>query len=253
MALSTNDEARIREYLLGQLSAEERLNIEERLMIEDDLFEELEISKSELIEDYRSGDLSQTERESFEQLFLASLEGKQKYTFAIALRRHKEGDSPQPRPLPDPVPVGIISQRPHWANARLASLVVIIVVGISIPLYRSLQPPTVLSLELPITSNARDKGPQAPSVQLAGVDQLQLSLILPASAPPATGYRAKLLEENDTGEGRDIKVVGHGGGKVSVVIPKGELPPSEYAVKLFAVKEDGSALLIPGNYFFKVE
>ena len=254
MALSTNDEAKIREYLLGQLGEEEQLAIEERLMIEDDLFEELEISKSELIEDYRSGDLSEPERESFEQNFLASLEGRQKYTFSIALDRIKQGDSPQPTQLPDPVPVpvGFFSRLPHWAN--VTPLVLLVVVVGSILVYRYLQPPTVLSLELPITSNSRGEyNGLPPSVQLDGVDQLRLTLILPATAPAAVRYHAKLLDQNDTGDGQDVEVVGHEGGKVSVVIPNGELPPDEYTVQLWAVKEDGSAHRIPGHYFFNVE
>ena len=66
MALNNNDQARIREYLLGRLSDEEQEKIEEQLMVNDDLFEELEISKCELIEEYSAGELSQTDRESLE-------------------------------------------------------------------------------------------------------------------------------------------------------------------------------------------
>ena len=50
MALTNHDQAKIRQYLLGHLSDEEQQEIEGRLMTEDDLFEELEISKGELIE-----------------------------------------------------------------------------------------------------------------------------------------------------------------------------------------------------------
>ena len=71
MALSDHDQTRIREYLLGNLTEEEQQKIEERLMVEDDLFEELEISKGELIEEYRSGELPRREHSWFEQNYLA--------------------------------------------------------------------------------------------------------------------------------------------------------------------------------------
>ena len=72
MALNNHDEARIRDYLLGHLSDEEQEKIEERLMTEDDLFEELEISKGELIEEYRAGELSRNDHEWFAEHYLAS-------------------------------------------------------------------------------------------------------------------------------------------------------------------------------------
>ena len=79
MALNNHDQARIREYLLGRLSDEEEEKIEERLMVDDDLFEELEISKGELIEEYSAGELNQTDRKSFEDGYLASPEGRKRW------------------------------------------------------------------------------------------------------------------------------------------------------------------------------
>src|SRR5687767_1291142 len=53
-------------------------------MVEDDLFEELEISKGELVEEYRAGELSHKDRSWFEQHFLATPEGRQSQIFAAA-------------------------------------------------------------------------------------------------------------------------------------------------------------------------
>src|SRR5215217_1053773 len=97
MALSNHDQARIRQYLLGHLSDEEQQRLEERLMTEDDLFEELEISKGELIEEYCARELTQGEHQWFERHYLASAEGKQRYTFALALNCLKP-------PIPEPQP-----------------------------------------------------------------------------------------------------------------------------------------------------
>jgi hypothetical protein len=250
MALSTNDEARVREYLLGQLSDEEQLKIEERLMIEDDLFEELEISKGELVEDYCSGDLNEKERKWFEQHFLASSEGKQKYTFAMALECLE-----QPQPQPTLVPsAGLLSRMAARVTPAMGSVAVLLVVGLAIVSYRGLQPPTVLSLDLPGSAPTRSGGSQPPPlVHIAGVDQLKISLLLPALAPAAKSYQAKLLNSNDTGDGTDIQIVSHDATKVIVVIPAKELPPGEYDLKLVAIKSDGSKQPITDNYFFNVE
>src|SRR5215207_1058496 len=85
MALSDHDQAHVRQYLLGSLSDVDQERIEERLMVEDDLFEELEISKGELIEEYRAGELSKKDRTWLEHHFLASPEGRQRQAFAAGI------------------------------------------------------------------------------------------------------------------------------------------------------------------------
>src|ERR1044072_8832193 len=85
MALSERDQTSIRQYLLGHLSGEEDEKIEERLMTVDDLFQEFAISKDELIDEYRAGELPQPDHKFFEENFLASSEGRKSYTFAAAL------------------------------------------------------------------------------------------------------------------------------------------------------------------------
>src|SRR6185369_635446 len=87
MVLNNIDQARIRDYLLGRLSDEEEEKLEERLMVDDELFEELEISKGEIVEEYSAGELSQSDRQSFEERYLASPEGRERFTFSVALDR----------------------------------------------------------------------------------------------------------------------------------------------------------------------
>jgi len=96
MALNEHDQARIRDYLLGKLSENEREMIEERLMVEDALFEELEILKGELIEEYHEGQLTGKERDSFEHGFLSSSEGRQRQVFAVAIDTLEQHRQPQP-------------------------------------------------------------------------------------------------------------------------------------------------------------
>src|SRR5215470_11632993 len=98
MALNNNDQTRIRDYLLGKLSEDEQQKIEERLMVEDDLFQELEVSKDELVEEYYANELSRDENQWFERNFLASPEGKQRYALTTALGQLGASTLPTARP-----------------------------------------------------------------------------------------------------------------------------------------------------------
>src|SRR5688572_6240698 len=98
MALSNHDQSNIREYLLGKLSDGELQTIEERLMVDDELFQELEISKGELIEEYSAGELGQKEHEWFGSHYLASGEGSERRLFAAALDT-VGGRQPTPEPV----------------------------------------------------------------------------------------------------------------------------------------------------------
>src|ERR1051325_581958 len=84
MALNDHDQARMRDYLLGHLSAEEQEKIEERGS-----------AKGELIEEYRAGELSRNDHEWFEEHYLASKEGRRAHAAAAALNSLS-------RPIPPP-------------------------------------------------------------------------------------------------------------------------------------------------------
>src|ERR1041385_6157189 len=98
MALNNDDQRRVRKFLLGKRSEDEQQKIEERMMVEDALFAELEISKGELVEEYCANELSREEQQWFEQNFLASPEGKERYDLAVALGQLTVS-APQPRQL----------------------------------------------------------------------------------------------------------------------------------------------------------
>src|SRR5215208_1140716 len=99
MALNNNDQTQIRQFLLGKLSEDDQQKIEERLMVENDLFEELEISKGELVEEYCANELTREEHHWFERHFLASPEGKERYALAVALGHLQHDPSELPRPV----------------------------------------------------------------------------------------------------------------------------------------------------------
>jgi hypothetical protein len=72
-------------YLLGALSAEEQARFEERYFVDDAAFEEIEIAEDELIDAYVRRELSPSERERFEQVFLRSERLIERVKFARTL------------------------------------------------------------------------------------------------------------------------------------------------------------------------
>jgi hypothetical protein len=65
-------EARLRQYVLGELDHERRVEIEERLIMDPDLFELLGPTEDELVEDYLENVLTPKEKAAFEQHFLTN-------------------------------------------------------------------------------------------------------------------------------------------------------------------------------------
>ena len=250
MALINNDQARIRDYLLGHLSGEEQQKIEERLMVEDDLFEEFEVSKGELIEEYRAGELSGKDNQWFESHYLASPEGKQSYTFAVALNCLKR-PAPQPQHLNWSERLVSIFKQPRWAFATVTTvLVAAIAFGVIYPrFYDSRQRTLAVTLE----TSAISRGPSDPKFRRIQVTpdvlDVKMDLMLPDSVARSENYRVEL--DNRSGTTKTLKVSTIDTRSVSVIIPSGELPPGLYALKLTAINAGGAEQRI-GDYFFEV-
>lgn len=246
MALSNHDQARIREYLLGPLSDEEQQKIEERLMIEDDLFEELEISKGELIEEYCAGELTQNEHHWFERHYLASPEGKQRHTFALAFNcLEREVPAPQRPGIFERLASFFKTQR--WAVATATAAALIVVVGVAFLLSG---PRTSMSVTL--NSSLLNRSPTDTRYQeiplKADVGEVRFSLKLPEPPTQGVSYR---LELDNRGEIKTLKASGHDANSVLVVIPARQLPPGIYSLRLFALKADGIEQRL-GDYFFEI-
>jgi len=253
MALNNRDQERIRRYLLGQLDDEEQQKIEDRLMLENDLFEELEISKDEIIGEYYAGELTAKERDWIEQHFLASPEGKSRRRFALALKQSK------PKHLQSVTRVERIRnwfpdlwRSQPWAVVASAA-VVLIVAGIVLRVTIGTSQSTsgkFLALTLTNSSGTRaqDTGPTAKVSLPANVDELRITLVLPAPSPLASSYRVEAVDGINT-----LSIAGSNSNSVSVTIPAAQLRRGQYALRLFAIKTDGTEERIPGNYFFTVE
>ena len=251
MALNNHDQARIREYLLGRLSDEEEEKIEERLMVDDELFEELEISKGELLEEYSAGELSQKDRKSLEDGYLVSPEGRERYTFSRALDR-----LPQRKPAPAPVSqprVTFFDQIRAYFNWRrwafaAGSAALLLTLATTFWLSR---PPVFVSVDL--TSNVANRAPGArqyhPVSFASNTDEVRFALQLPQSAPPRAGYVVELDNQTDV---TTFTPIAQNGSSVLVAIPTKQLPPGIYALRLQARLSDGTSQPEPWEYYFQV-
>jgi len=245
MVLSSHDQAKVREYLLGHLSDEEQERFEERLMVEDDLVEELEISKSEVIEEYRAGELTQPERQWLEGHFLASSEGRQRFTLAVALGRLPP---PQKRSSFFEWLPSLFKRQPWTLAAATSGLLALIVAAVLIS-----RPPgqTITGPTLTANITNREGGSLPTKIALAAeAAQLKIRLLLPEPATPGTRYQAEL--DNRTEE-KPVTVVDSDAGSVTVSIPAELLPRGEYSLKLLRITNDGTPTTIPRYYLFNIE
>jgi hypothetical protein len=252
MVLGNGDQTTVREYLLGHLSDDEQEHIEQRLMVEDDLFEELEISKGELIEEYRAGELAAQEKEWFERHFLASPEGRERYTLAVALGRMEAPAEVHPEPVRPTLLERLASffKQPRWAIATVIPVlaaVIVAVVLLSRPGGQTFVGPTLASTVITRSGN----GPLPTKVALPpNSAQLKLRLMLPQPSTPDARYEAKL---DDKVQEKQINVVESDAESVSVLIPVELVPAGEYSLSLRRVGPDGRSQAIPGYYLFNVE
>jgi|SRR5690349_3149489 len=246
MALTDYDQASIRQYLLGTLTDDEQQKIEERLMIEDDLFEELEISKGELIEEYRAGELDRQEQAWFQEHYLSSSEGRQRQAFVAAMDYLAH-----PSPRPSLFERLRSSFKPQvWIPATVAAAAVIVVGA----LFLIPQKHTTYAITLPHTlptRSAEHPNPIPPKITLPpNTGELRASLELPKQFPQATRFEIKLDNQRET---KAVDVVEQNDKLVTVAIPAAEVPRGEYLLKITAVTADGTREEIPGGYRFDIK
>ena len=87
-------DARLRQYVLGELDDERRGEVEERLVVEPDLFELLGPTEDELVEDYLEDVLTPKERVAFERHFLTNEDRRWQLGFVRLMKEHSSSMSP---------------------------------------------------------------------------------------------------------------------------------------------------------------
>ncbi len=98
-------EARLRQYVLGELDDERRVEIEERLIMDPDLFELLGPTEDELVEDYLENVLTPKEKVAFEQHFLMN-EDRRWHLGFVRLMKEKVVQRRSDDAVADPVAEG---------------------------------------------------------------------------------------------------------------------------------------------------
>ncbi len=81
-------DARLRQYVLGELDEERRGELEERLIMEPDVFERLGPTEDELVEDYMENVLKPKERVAFERHFLTNEDRRWQLGFVRLMKEH---------------------------------------------------------------------------------------------------------------------------------------------------------------------
>lgn len=255
-------EERIIAYLLEELTEEEREQFEEDCFAQESWPAQISLCEEDLVDAYLRGELPPAQRQRFEQNYLTTTARQERVVMAAALLRHVDEKSPAAvkavaRPATQPTWLERLFN--FWQSQSLTlraatALVLVVAIAGAVWLLALRKPPpqTLASLTLTVSVNNRAEGNQASKVKLPlGADALRLSLTLPEGAPTATRYRAEVVNSN--GETKPLEIAAQDAQSVSVIIPASQLTRGQYALKLFAVKDDGTEQRINGSYFFTVE
>jgi DNA repair exonuclease SbcCD ATPase subunit len=124
MELSAEEVILIRRYLLGEIAEQDRDLIEARLLTDPQYFNQLVRAEEELTDQYVRYDLSQHEREMFENHFMNAPERREDVAFALALHRYVSSEAIG-RPVagaPRAWTAFLTDLRPRWRMVRNASL-----------------------------------------------------------------------------------------------------------------------------------
>lgn len=265
-------EERIIAYLLKELPDEELERFEDECFEQEKWPVEVELVEEDLIDAYLLDELRGEQRERFEQNYLITPARQERVRMAAAiLRRLDEANAGVEKA--DATTAAVVASQTSvkttlgerlrafwtgWTPAFRIGLAVVVaaVIAGSLWLYlsRNRSPRTFATLTLNISRSNRAEGAQAERVKLPlDADALRITLTIPDQSPAAVSYHVG-LENVEKDEGiKPLDVVQQNAQTVTVVVPASQLTRSQFALKLFAVKSDGSEQRLAGNYFFNVE
>jgi len=265
----------IREYLLGELPANDSSDVEERLLLDDGFYQELLVVEDELIDSYLSGQLSDTETRHFESHFLTTPERYEKLRFARYLKKYvgeaalAESDQVSSSGVPAQSERSVV---PSHADKRsflsffpfrnpvlgfslgtalmvlLAVAVVLVVNNVRTPR----GPGKILAVELTSGLSRGDSDVKSISIP-PGFDTLELNLRIDASQPYPT-YRAVLQTLDGAEKLRNDSLIARSegsGGVVAFQVPVSLITEGAYYIKLGGVNQSGQLDNL-GRYPFRV-
>lgn len=247
-------------YLLEELPEADRERLEDECYAQENWPSQIDLVEEELIDNYLRQELVPERRRRFKENYLTTEARHERVRIAAALLHHIDAYNASPAPVPD-VSIGkptlverlrAFWRRQTWTLRAATAVAVVVIVTASLWFFRAPPARVFSTLTLTISNSNRAEGVQPGKVKLPpNAEALNVSLVLPQPVPPAARYRVEL--ENDNGETRSVEVVGKDTQSVMVVIPAAQLVRGQYALKLFAIKPDGTEQRINGIYFFIVE
>ncbi len=123
--MKPTEENQIRDYLLGNLPAEQAERLEERLLRDEEFAEQMSLVEDELTEDYARNVLSPREREQFQKRFLSIPRRRRKLMMVRELRKYAR---PSPKPSWFEWLDTILA--PQWRAATAAVLLLVVGIGV---------------------------------------------------------------------------------------------------------------------------
>lgn len=258
---------RIIAYLLEELPEADLERFEDECFAQESWPAQINIAEEDLIDAYLRDELTPERRQRFEQNYLTTEARQERVIMAAALLRHIDEYNTASKAAVSNAAVALPQTEPTWAErfrafwnsqtwalrtAASVAIVAIIAGALYLFIFRAPSPRTFATLTLSISNNDRAGGAQSGKVKLPpDAEALNIYLTIPAQSPPAARYRVEL--ENDSGETKSVEVAEKDAQSVLVVIPAAQLARRQYALKLFAIKPDGSEQRVTGSYFFIVE
>jgi methionine-rich copper-binding protein CopC len=251
---------RIIAYLLEELPEDDLERFEDECFAEESWPTQINLVEEDLIDAYLRNDLTPDQRQRFERNYLTTQARQERVSMAAALLRHiDECNAAMPAiTVPPTESTWVERLRAFWSSqawglrAATSIAVVAVMAGALWPFFRTPSPRTFATLTLSISSSNRAEGAHAEKVKLSpNTETLNISLTLPQPSPSAARYRVEL--ETDNGETKSVEVAGNDAQSVLVVTPAAQLARGQYALKLFAIKTDGTEQRVNGSYFFIVE
>lgn len=265
------------QYLLGLAPPEDLTSLEERIVTDKAFYDELSIAEDELIDQYLSGELSDSEKEHFENHFLLTPERQRKVRFGRAFNRFvgaegvlpdedlvredvNEGTRDVPKPPPKPsrswYTVFLPSQNPILAYSLAAALLLTIVaVGwFALNNRKTAGAGQVYAVALvPGVVTRSGDGEKTKQISIpAGIDTVRLQLELDQDEYPTYSAQVDNSEVGAIYSRRELKA--ESADKLRIVnldVPAKLITVGDFQIKLRGVQANGSEEFL-ASYYLKV-